>query len=155
MTAKMMRMVGVPGCQLSGLVSVILEPNKLGSSPIVAAKKYFLQKCRFSHRRNASFAFSRPKICEFIISLHTIGNRRRRSASHNALQVQVQVQERLSQCITSGFNAKVRSITVCRLCSTGVNYLSFWRDCVWSSTAAAQSRPAALTIVFGKRATDQ
>ena len=128
----------MPECQLSELVSVILEPNKLGSSPIVAAKKYFLQKCRFSHRRNASFAFSRPKICEFIISLHTIGNRRRRSASHNALQVQVQVQvqvqERLSQCITSGFNAKVRSITVCRLCSTGVNYLSFWRDCcVWSS----------------------
>ena len=48
LTATMMRMVGVPECQLSGLVSVILEPNKLGSSPIVAAKKYFLQKCRFS-----------------------------------------------------------------------------------------------------------
>ena len=70
-------------CQPSELVSVIanLEPNKLGSSPIVAAKKYFLQKCRFSHRRNASFAFSRPKICEFIISLHTIDNRISRVAS--------------------------------------------------------------------------
>ena len=37
LTATMMRMVGVPECQLSELVSVIanLEPNKLGSSPIV------------------------------------------------------------------------------------------------------------------------
>ena len=98
------------GCQLSELVSVIanLEPNKLGSSPIVAAEKYFLQKCRFSHWRNASVAFSRPKICEFIISLNTIGNQISRVAT-------------AKHCCTE-------------LCPAS-QLFELWHNCVWEHTA--------------------
>ena len=115
-----------------------LEPNKLGSSPIVAAEKYFLQKCRFSQEMPPS-PFHVPRSVSSLFpstQLATEGGGAPLTMHYKWLQRK---------------SAKHYSLSTVQHWSQLFELLA--RLCLELRAAAAQSRAAALTIVFGK--TDQ